>query len=210
MAFGDAYVDAAALKAYLGITDADDDALLTSACLSASVAVEQFCQRQFNKAASATPEARVFEARSGRRLEVDDFYTATGLIVATDDSDTGSYSTTWTLTTDYVLEPPGGIDLGVASFPFSRIRAVGGRTWPCRSGRYRVQVTATYGWSAVPESVKEATKMIAARIYNTKNAPLGVASFTDSVIIRVREDVPQAAMLLKRYQNPSRTGVLVA
>lgn len=207
MAFGDPYVDATGLRSYLGIDDSDDDALLLSACKAASAAVEQFCQRQFNKAASATPTARQFEARTGYRLDVDDFYTATGLIVATDDSNTGSYSTTWTLTTDYVLELPSEINQG---FPYNQIRAVGHRAWPCNTGRYRVQVTATWGWSAVPESVIQATKMIASRIYNTKNAPLGVASFTDSVIIRVKEDVPQAAMLLKQYQHPVRTGGLVA
>lgn len=206
MAIGDTYIAAADLKAYLGIDDTTDDTLLTSACLAASQRVEQHCQRQFNKAAAAT--ARAFEARSGRILEVDDFYSTDDLVIATDDGDTGTYSTTWD-SDDFVLVPVDGVERGIPGFPFREVRAVNGKAWPCSTGRFRVQVTALWGWAEVPESVKLATKMVAALIFNMKNSPLGVASFADTGLIRVR-DVPQAAMLLERYEHPGKTGVLAA
>lgn len=208
MAIGDAYIDKDALKAYLGISDTDDDTLLTSACLAASQRVEQHCQRQFNKESPAAATARLFEARTGSILDLDDFYSTTGLVIATDDGDVGTFSTTWD-TSDFVLVPVNGTEQGVTGFPYRQVRAVNGRAWPCSTGRFRVQVTARWGWDAVPESVKLATKMVAALIFNMKNSPLGVASFTESGLIRVR-DVPQAAMLLERYQHPGKTGVLAA
>jgi hypothetical protein len=69
-------------------------------------------------------------------------------------------------------------------------------------------VTAQWGWAAVPESVVLATKIVAAFLFNLKNSPLGVASFADNGLIRVR-DVPQAAILLANYQRPDQTGPLV-
>jgi hypothetical protein len=206
MAIGDAYITEDELSAYLGVTDNDDATLMTAACVAASQTVEQFCQRQFNK--TTTAGARQFEARTPWKVDVDDFHTVTDLVVATDESDSGSWDTTWS-STDYTLVPAGGVELGVTGFPFRQIRAVEARRWPCSTGRFRVQVTAQWGWNAVPGSVTEATKMIAARIFNTKSAPLGVASFTEGIVLRVKEDVPQAAMLLRRYQHPGRTGVLV-
>jgi hypothetical protein len=70
-----------------------------------------------------------------------------------------------------------------------------------------VQVTAQWGWAAVPDSVKQATKILAAEIFRLKDAPLGVAGFNDFGPVRVRE-VPQVSMLLKRYRHPSRAAIV--
>ena len=205
MALGDPYVDAEELAAYLGIGDSYDSLLLDSACDAATESVNQHCQRQFQKVTVAT--ARVYQPRDSYTVEVDDFYSTTGLVIATDGGDTGTYGTTWT-TADYVLEPFDGIEAGMTGFPYRKIRAVESLTFP-RSARPRVQVTALWGWTAVPESVTLATKVIAAYLFNLKDSPLGVASFGDAGLIRVRE-VPQAAMLLTPYAHPVQTGPLVA
>ena len=206
MALGDSYIDAAALAAYLGIGDSYDSLLLNSACDTATEAVNQHCQRQFQKVTVAT--ARVYRARDCSTLEVDDFYSTTGLVIATDGGDTGTYSTTWT-TADYVLEPFDGVDAGMTGFPDRTVRAVESLTFPTSGYRARVQVTALWGWTAVPDSVTLATKIMAAYLFNLKDSPLGVAYFGDAGLIRVR-DVPQATMLLDPYAHPARTGPLVA
>jgi hypothetical protein len=206
MALGDPYITNTVLKSYMGIGDTDDDTLLTSACAVATESINQFCQRQFQKTTSAT--ARTFKARDGRSVEVSDFHTTTDLAVKTDTADSGSFDTTWA-STDYVLEPFDGIQAQMTGFPYRKIVAVESLCFPTCGRPNRVQVTAQWGWNAVPESVTHAAKMLAAFYFNMKNSPLGVASFTDAGLIRVR-DVPQAAALLIPYAQPSHTGPLVA
>lgn len=206
MALGDPYITSTQLAAYLGVSDSYDDALMGSAVIAATEWVSKHCQRQFNKTTTAT--ARTFVARDAYNCEVDDFHTITNLVIATDDSDTGTYGTTWS-STDYSLRPFNGIEAGMTGFPYRKIVAVESKYFPCPTGRARVQVTAQWGWNAVPESVTLATKIVAAFMFNLKDSPIGVASFGDSGLIRVR-DVPQAVMLLAGYQHPGKTGPLVA
>lgn len=206
MALGDPYITTAELEAYLGISDQYDSALLASACSAGSEWVTRHCERQFNKTATAT--ARTYVSRSGQIVDVDDFHTTVDLVVKTDDSDTGTYGTTWSAT-DYTLVPFDGIEASSTGFPYRRIVAVSSKSFPAATGRARVQVTAQWGWTAVPESVKLATKIVSAFIFNLKDSPMGVASFGENGLIRVR-DVPQAAMLLAGYQHPARTSPMVA
>ena len=206
MALGDPYIDASTLAAYLGVSDSYDTALMDSACTAGSEWVTKHCQRQFNKTTTAT--ARTYVARTGLTVEVDDFHTLTDLVVKTDDTDSGTFGTTWSAT-DYTVRPFNGVEAGATGFPYRKIVAVESKSFPSDTGRARVQVTAQWGWAAVPESVVLATKIVAAFLFNLKDSPIGVASFGESGLIRVR-DVPQAVMLLEGYVHPGRTGPLVA
>lgn len=197
MALGDAYITDPEFRTYLGLDDDGDSTLTTAAATAATAWVEQFTGRQFNKTTAAT--ARVYRADDPCMVRVDDFHTTTDLVIKTDTANNGTYDQTWAAT-DYVLEPTGGIRLGVSGWPYKEIVAVGDYRFPTVGGRRRVQVTAQWGWNAVPGPVKLATQVVAAFVFNLKNSPLGVASFADSGIIRVR-DVPQAAMLLAAYQD---------
>jgi hypothetical protein len=126
-------------------------------------------------------------------------------VVKSDDDATGSYEQTWTITTDYILEPLNGIENGRTGFPYWRIRAVGtDRRFLSGQGRPQVQVTAQWGWAAVPASVKQANKILAAQYFTLKDAPHGIAGVNDFGPLRV-QDVPQAARLLSPYQHPART-----
>lgn len=196
MAIGDLYATLAELKSRVGISDTDDDSKLTSALTAASRALEKWCKRQFNDAGSAT--ARVYYPLDPRLVVVDDFHTVTGLIVAHDTDDNGTFDETW-LTGDYQLEPLNGIRDGVDGWPYQRIRAVEALTF--YSGRRpSVQVTARWGWAAVPAPVKEATLMLAEEIFKMKDAPFGVAGFGDFGFVRVRDN-PKVATLVKDYRR---------
>lgn len=203
MALGDLYITDDDLIAYLGVQGTADDDLIGAANLAATELVVDHCGRDFNQ--TTTASARIYRADHPFRLHVDDFHTITDLVVKTDDNDDATYETTWA-TSDFVLEPFNGIEGGVTGFPYRTITAVESRRWPC-SSRATVEVTAQWGWAAVPDSVKQATKLLAAEIFRLKDAPLGVAGFNDFGPIRVRE-VPQVAMLLKRYRHPSRSVVV--
>lgn len=199
MALGDNYAKLEELKARVSIDDGVDDPPMQEALNSASRHVEEFCRRQFNKADTPSPTARVFEPLSNWRTQVDDFYTTTGLVVKTDEDDDGVFEKTWTSPTDYELRPLNGVHNGLAGFPYWSVRAVGTLCFP-RSRRATVQVTADWGWSAVPAPVKEATLILAEEIWKMKDAPFGVAGFGDFGSIRVRDN-PKVQSLLSDYRR---------
>jgi hypothetical protein len=192
MAIGDPYVTLAEIKDYLKIKDAEVryDDLLTNAIYSASRQVELLCSRQFNKTTTAT--ARTYIPTHPTWSDVDDFHTITGLVVKTDETGNGMFDTTWA-SSDYELYPFGGVIDGLPDWPFSEIRAVASRRFPCRryvtyGRRARLEVTAQWGWSVVPDPVRMATFAIAAEQFQMKDAPLGVAGSDQfGNVIRVRD-----------------------
>ena len=202
MAIGDAYATVPEIKSRLDVNDEVDDNALTNALLVASRGIEKMCGRQFNKATSAT--ARVYRPDSARRVDVDDFHTTTGLIVATDDGDDGTFTTTWSAN-DYELTPLNGVVDGEPGWPYSKVRALNTRWFPCGT-RATVRVTAQWGWAEVPAMVKEATLISAVEIFKLKDAPFGVGGYTDFGIMRVRDNPFVARMLAAYVRHP----VLVA
>lgn len=203
MALGDPYITADDLATYLGVAGGKDKPLMENAVAAASDLVTDHCQRDFNTTTTAT--ARVYETRTHLVCDVDDFHTTTDLVVKTDTGDNGTYNQTWTITTDFVLEPRNGVEAALTGFPYRRVIAVGSYLFPENTGRARVQVTAKWGWAAIPDKVKQATRILAAELYRLKDAPLGIAAAGEFGPLRVRE-VPQVALLLKAYQHPVRTG----
>lgn len=208
MALGDSYASLAELKTRLAATGSGDDTALTNALAVASRGIEHVCRRQFNQATSAT--ARVYYPCDACLSEPDDFYTTTGLIVATDGDNDGVYETTWA-STDYQREPLNGIVNGESGWPTYRLRAVASRYFPARYGSYTprrapLQVTAQWGWSAVPAGVKEACLTVAEETFKLKDAPYGVIGMSEWGAIRVRAN-PMAMMMIGPY---CRDLVLVA
>lgn len=201
MALGDSYATLEELKNYLTVPDTVDDTELESALASASRDIDKTCGRQFNDAGTAT--ARVFYPDGWDLVKVDDFSTTTGLIVKTDDGNDGTYETTWD-SIDYQLEPLNGIVDGETGWPYNRIRAVGSRCFPtwCLVNlplfRAPIQITAQWGWAAVPAPVKQACLIIASETFKLRDAPFGVAGYGDFGPVRVRNN-PMAMSKLGPY-----------
>lgn len=202
---GDSYATLAELKTRLGgVTGSTDDAALTNALAVASRGIEQVCGRQFNQASSAM--ARVFYARNPQVALVDDFFTTSGLIIATDGGNDGTYETTLT-TSDFQLEPLNGVVDGESGWPYFRIRAVSGNWfWFSTGVRAPLQVTAQWGWTAVPVGVKEACLVVAEETFKLKDAPWGVAGVGEWGTMRVRSNPMAMAMIAPYRRDP----VLVA
>jgi hypothetical protein len=118
-------------------------------------------------------------------------------------TEVGIYDVTWDAT-DYQLEPLNGIANGQAS-PFTRIRAVGDYLFPSMNYQALVQVTGVWGWTAVPEPIKQANILQASRIYKRAESPLGVAGFGDFGAVRVTRsldpDVQQLVDPFRRVEN---------
>lgn len=208
MALGDSYATLAELRSRFDITDASNttqDTKFTEALSAASRGIEQMCQRQFNDAGSAS--ARLFYPDSSYCTKVHDFSTTSGLIIATDAGNDGAFELTWDAA-DYQLEPLNGIVDQQSGWPYWTIRAVAAKSFPCPypNTRAPLQVTARWGWTAVPAPVKEATLILAEEIYSLKNTPFGVGGYGQFGIIRAREN----PMVLTRIMPYILQPVLVA
>lgn len=197
MALNDNYLTLPQVKAYLGITDTDDDTPITTAIDSITEEIDEYCDRQFNLASSAT--ARVYEPNGTNVLEVDDIATTVGLLVKIDTAGDGTYSQSLTINTQFDLRPLNGVVGGRTGFPYNRIRAIN-YLWPCTWNVAPVQVTATWGWAAIPKAVIQAAYILASESFGLRTARFGVAGYDQWGPIRVRDN-PMARRKLDPYRR---------
>jgi len=189
------YVALSELKSALGITGSTDDDFLNLAIDSAEESIDDLCGRVFTAAGSAS--ARTYRAQPYLAV-TDDVSTLTGLVVKTDTSGDGTFDTTWA-STDYQVEPLNNLTKGRS---VNNLRAVGSYTFPVYGdGLASVEVTADWGWPAVPDSIKQATLMLAARLYSRKASPMGVIGVGDFGPVRVSRSDPDIAHLLMDYRR---------
>lgn len=152
MSLGDAYASAIEFKDRIDDAETVDDGTYTQLLAAVSLGINHICQRQFNKATSAT--ARTFRPTCGNVAYVDDFWTTSGLVIALDSDGDGVYERTLTAS-EYFLEPLNGIVNGVSGWPYYRI-CLTESVWFTRGySRPSLQVTAQWGWAGVPEPVKQ-------------------------------------------------------
>ena len=167
------------LKDMMRVTDTTDDAILTAALTSATSKIDGYCGRVFTQDSVAS--ARHFDCPPDWIcLAADDFWTTTGLIVATGND--GTYGTSFSA---YELEPIDGVGPnGHSGWPYSTIRLVNAFFFPPVpfGRRQTVQITAKWGWAAVPDEVELACKMLAHALYRSKDAPFGAVGTTGGVI----------------------------
>lgn len=201
MAVVNGYCTAANLRERFGLDTSDNDALLINAINAASRMIDGHCHRRFY--VDSTVSARTFYASDCDHVKVDDFSTTTGLIVKTDSADNGTFDQTWTIATDFQVEPLNGVSDGIEGHAYTRIRRVGTRMF--RAGRRpRVQVTAKWGWASVPDQVEDACMIQAARLFRRKDTPDGISSgFEGFGVVRVNTRMdPDVEMLLAPFRKP--------
>ncbi len=198
---GDSYATLPQFKNYMKIDASKTgyDAAMQDALDSASEEIELFCERQFNKETSAT--ARFFTTISCSSIEIDDLWDPVTVVVKSGTAD--NLGDPWS-STYYELLPRNGVVNGVPGWPYSRIRAL---NRPLNIPSWGVvQVTAKWGWAAVPAPIKQACLIIASQNFKLAEAPLGVAGFNNFGSVRVRE-IPQAYSKLCRYaKSPVMVG----
>jgi len=164
-------------KSVLGIAAADttDDAELEDCVETASRDVEAYCGKGRKFWQDSTVVDRKYFPSNTACLYVDDISTTTGLVVKVDLDDDGTFETTLTIDTDFAVRPVNAAaDYPVR--PWTRIVLLGGALsgWQClSSGRPFVQVTAKFGWSAVPEAVKRATLLQAKTLFKADDTTFG-------------------------------------
>ncbi len=204
MAISNGYATQAEIKDRLDISHTDDDDLIDAAVTAASRGIDSHCNRRFYKDGSVT--ARVFLGRTtvdGQTyVQTNDFHTTTGLVVKTDTTDNGTFDSTWD-SDEYELHPVNGVVGGTEGFPYYELKAVSTKTFPTGGKRSRVQITADWGWDAVPDSVGEACQILSSRILRRKDSPDGITGGFEFEPIRINTRMdPDAVMLLAPFVNP--------
>jgi hypothetical protein len=195
MAVTNGYCTLAEVKSALRLTDSTDDTLLENAIEGASRRVDGFCGRFFYKTA-ATAVSLI--ARGEYIVTTDDISSSNNLVVKTDTTGDGTFDTTWTIGVDYQLEP---LNSAILQRPYRRITAIGGKTFPINippSPPY-VQIRAEWGWSSVPDDIREATVLLAMRGFARYNSALGVVGFGD-MAMNVRAVDPDVREMISPYR----------
>ena len=196
------YITPSELRSYIGSDTSNQEDLVQAACTTASRVVEQMCGRTFNAETSTTTLKRVPSSYWCVELD-DDIYTTTSLVLTTDDAADGSYSTTWTINTDFVLEPVNQRQGPISGYPWTSVRAVGSKTFPMNPMRpWSVQIVAKLGWAAVPAPVKQACLMAGAQLFKLKDAPDGFVGLDGWGPTQVRENRFVRATLGPYMRNP--------
>lgn len=205
------YTDLATFKAYMGIAVSTLDDQLSMAINAASRSIDNYCQRRFWLDASAV--ARTYVPQTLTSIEFDDdIGDASSVIIKTDASGDGSFETTWAAS-DYELLPVNAAFAFPEAEPWTAIRAVGTKTFPWLVNTWltrldRVQITAKWGWPAVPDAVTQSCLIKAARLFHRKDSPQGIAGFGEFGPVRLtRSEDADVVGLLNPYR---RTPVLVA
>lgn len=192
------YATLASLKLSLGIpsSDTQDDVLLTAALASATNRINEHTGRYApGFGLDVAPSARVFAATHPTYLPVDDIGSLVGMVVASGQG--GAYTTTVALA-DFETRPLNALAQGRPVEVLRHHWAF----WPAAWPSIRVQVTALWGWPAIPDAVVQACLIEAARQFRRKDSPDGVANAGDFGPIRVGKVDPDVEALLLHYVKP--------
>jgi len=199
MAIVNGYCSLADVKAALRITDDLDDSLLELSIESASRDIDGACERVFYQDVYAV---RTYVPRDSFLVEIDDLVSLTTLKTS---SGGVNFDITWE-SGDYQLEPLNSFNSGIA-YPANRIRAIGSYLFPVwepsnvNAQEATVQVTGTFGWSAVPTAIRQATILLAMRHYKRYDSPLGIAGFSDVGAVRVSRVDPDVQNLISPFRK---------
>lgn len=195
------YISTSDFKGRFGINTSTDDHRIAAHCTAASLWIDSYCGRQFGPGSVGT---RYFQPDSWGLVRIDDCNTITE--VAIDNTDDGTYSVTLTEGTDYTAVPHNGIGPnGQSGWPTTQIEATG-RTYWFPMSNYRpssVKVSATFGWAAIPNDIKEAAYLLAHRLYYEVDVPSGNVPGGEFGAAPLRRPWT-AQMLLKPYVRADR------
>lgn len=173
------------------VRDADIDLIIGAV----SRLIEKRCNRTFY--AGTAGAVRYFTAQSPQRIYVDDFTAITAL--ETDDDGDGTVDATWAAA-DY-RKLPSSSQFG---WPYTWIEVMpeGDYRFP-KGRRDGVKITGTFGWTAVPDEIREACLLQANRLWQRRSAPFGVQGANEFgapvIITKLDPDIEQLLAPFVRY-----------
>lgn len=187
----------------VGVSFADYDAEIHIA--AACAGIDEYTGRTFTSSVGT----RYYTPVDRWHLDIDDAINVTS--VMTDYDGDGTFETTWTENTDYVLVPLNATangepfdELQMKRYPYSsHILPM----WP-RS----VQVQGTFGWPAVPAPIKSAAMIMSMRLLRrAREAPFGIVGLgIDNVAVRISKVDPDLAWLVDPFIKGPGAGVMIS
>jgi len=203
MAITNGYATLTEIKTFLSISDNVDDTLLESMVEAASRSIDRIANRRFYLDANAS--ARAYRVSSPVILYTDDIGTTSGLIVKLDEDGDGTFETTLTLNTDYIMDPLTALDLGR---PYTQVTMVTtSESFPIFPGLFQnglrpgVQVTARWGWPSVPDDINQACLILTADLYKRKDSPGGILGLGDLGAIRMSPLGRDVTAMVRAYRK---------
>jgi hypothetical protein len=194
------YCTLAELKASLALSDSTDNAALEAAISAVSRNIDDLTGRFFY-ADGTTSQTVVYyyTPKSSGKLYTDDFTSITE--VAQDTTYNRTYSTVWTAA-DYGYEPINNPRSGA---PYNQLIAFGSYAFPVNQPQ-SIRVTGVFGWSAVPEQVRQACIIQSSRIFLRNASPFGIAGSTDLGTVRLAARLdPDVQVMLNGFVRQNST-----
>jgi len=203
MAITNGYTTLASMKNFLSIVDSTDDTLLEGLIESASRSIDRIANRRFYADSSAS--ARSYRANNNVFVYVDDISSTTGLVVKTDDDGDGTFETTLTINTDFLVDPLTASALGR---PFTQLTMVNTlNVWPVYPGLFSnglrpgVEVTAKWGWPSVPDDIETSCQILTADLYKRKDSPGGILGLGDLGAVRMSPLGRDVTAMVRAYKK---------
>ena len=172
-------------------------AALEDAINATSRMIDNFCSRKFWR--DPVAKTRRYKVTESDVAWVDDIADASTVIIKTDDLGDNSFSHQWS-NTDWELGPYNSDVDDTMPYSFYRVHAVGNSSFPVNSFRRTLEVTAEFGWSAIPDGVKQACIMKSNMVVLRKDSPYGIAGFSEFGVVRIsRTEDPEITRLLAPF-----------
>lgn len=190
MAWAPNYATTAEARSYVTRhADTVDDTELALAITASSRAIDLHTHRQFGV---VTAQERFYTPRWDRRrcrwiIEFDDLMSESGAdyqLQDADGNDRGAIDA-------YTLEDVNAAAIGR---PWTRMVVKPTSTYLPTGLENEAAFTAPWGWTAVPDTIKQATLLQTSRLFTRRNAPFGIAGSPESgsemrLLARVDPDV---------------------
>lgn len=197
MAWNPQYTTIQELQSWVRDATTASDAELLLAIEAASRSIDRACNRQFGKVSA--PQQRFYTAEYHQQLcrwvvDIDDLMTQTGLLIHADLNGDETYGY---VIDNFTLKPSNG---AVNNRPWTRFVVNPASANRPNNKDGAVRVTATFGWTAVPDTIIMATLLQASRLFARREAPFGIAGNPDVGELRLLEKVdPDVMVSLRPY-----------
>ena len=195
MARGEAYATAVEYRGVVGSSDTSEDGEIDRQLLATSRYVERYTGQFFGR--DAEPEARVFIGSGLPYLRVDwdspGIATATGLVVKVDADDDRDFTSETDIASSLLTLP---LNAAVNGRPIHTITYASGFSGSSRFAADRlVEVTAVWGWPAVPADIKE----VVIRITGIWRGDLPGSTQRFNELEQVVQESPYSMSLIKKF-----------
>lgn len=185
------YTTIAILKEEIGnfaSGDTTKDDRLSRCVTDASRVIDLVTNREEGEFTAVTA-TRYFDGTDPDRLVIPPLNTVTTL--KTDDDSDGTFENTWTASTDYILYP-------LNDTPYREILAHPTGSYRFPIGPRTIQIVGSWGDSSVPNPIRRATLLLAARYYQRGSSPLGMAGSAETGYVNLKQTDPDVWFILDK------------